>query len=331
MFLLTGGFGYIGMKLLQTLSKEFPGSGIRIIDDISRERSKYLPPIEDSGSSFDFVKGDIRDPYSLERSFKDVNILIDLAGITNAPISFERKDLTFSVNVDGVKNLVSFSRKHDLEYYIYSSSASVYGPTQGVVDESSECKPISPYGESKLLAEKELLDACNEFGLKVVIFRFGTVYGWSDGIRFDTVVNKFTLDSFEGKPLEVWRSAWNQKRPYLHIEDCSRAVSFAIENSKKMAGQVYNVVGQNAPVDGVILAVAKNFEYSTVHTVSDPNLNQVSYTVDDSKIRTLGFKTTGTIDEGVGDLSMNLKKQSNRIARSDQVGDSLQSTPLQNR
>lgn len=315
MFLITGGFGYIGTQLLEILPKKYPNERIRVIDNLSRERSKYLPETRTiRGDQFEFVNGDITDSKALEKAFRDLekeSILIDLAGVTNAPISFKRKELTFDVNVGGVKKLTELSKEHGVGTYIYSSSASVYGPTKGVVDEGSTCNPISPYGESKLQAEKVLLSG--DKGFDTVVFRSGTVYGWTDGVRFDTVVNKFALDSFEGRPMEVWRSAWDQKRPYLHINDCLGAFIFAIENSSSMSGQVFNVVGQNAPVDDVVISMARNFELTSIKTIEDPNLNQVSYTVDDAKIRNIGFQTNGFLDQGARELASNLSLHRSRL------------------
>src|SRR6266571_2531846 len=143
-----------------------------------RERYVALMDLPTEGH-YEFTEGDIRKEDDLTKAFRDVESAIDLAGITNAPISFERKELTFSVNVGGGQKVVDTAVKNGVERFVYSSTASVYGPTQGVVDENSVCKPISPYGESKLQAEGACLNASKKGGINSTVLRLGTVYGYS--------------------------------------------------------------------------------------------------------------------------------------------------------
>src|SRR6266571_1775377 len=99
--LVTGGCGYIGSRLIRELAfSEFAGSTIRIVDNMLRERYVALMDLPQEGR-FEFLEGDIRNDEDLKKAFQDVELVVDLAGITNAPASFERKDLTFDVNVAG--------------------------------------------------------------------------------------------------------------------------------------------------------------------------------------------------------------------------------------
>src|SRR6266516_3873505 len=188
--LVTGGCGYIGSRLIRDLasSKRFAGSTIRVIDNMLRERYVAIMDLPTQGH-FEFLEGDIRNDGDLKKAFKDVDMVVDHA--VNAGV----------------------------ERFVYSSTASVYGPTTGIVDEKYTCKPISPYGESKLQAERACLSASREDGLHATVLRLGTVFGYSVGMRFDTVVDRFTYLACIGTPLTVWESAQHEKRPYLHISD----------------------------------------------------------------------------------------------------------------
>src|SRR3989442_4629245 len=97
--LVTGGCGYIGSKLIRHLASEekLAGATIRVLDNMLRERYVSLMDLPANGN-YEFIEGDIREEDDLKKAFQDVDMVIDLAGITNAPISFERKDLTFDVN-----------------------------------------------------------------------------------------------------------------------------------------------------------------------------------------------------------------------------------------
>lgn len=300
--LVTGGCGYIGSKLIRDLAtdRRFAGSTIRIIDNMMRERYVAIMDLPTQGH-FEFLEGDIRKDEDLEKAFRDVDMVVDLAGITNAPISFERKELTFEVNVNGGRKVVEYAVKAGVERFVYSSTASVYGPTRGFADEMYLCKPISPYGESKLQAEKACLEASKERGLNATVLRLGTVCGYSIGMRFDTVVDRFAYLACVGMPLTVWESAQNEKRPYLHIADSSDALVFALSRPD-MNGEIYNVVGENASINRITSAIRTELPDTRVIVTPTPNLNQVSYELDGSKIENLGFKTKHTLEEGVKEI-----------------------------
>lgn len=298
--LVTGGAGYIGSLLIQELakSKKYGSQKIRILDSMFRERYVTLWNLPEG--KYEFVEGDVRKKEDVERAFVDVDLVFDLAGITNAPLSFERKELTHEVNVGGAKNIIESAMKHKASL-VYSSSASVYGPTNGVVDENYQCKPVSPYGASKLEAEREIMKA-TEKGLRATILRLGTVYGWSIGMRFDTVVDRFCFLAAIGSPLGVYDTAMHEKRPYLHIKDSVRAFIFSAEHLDKMNGGIYNVVGENASIGVVVESIKKSVSGVEVKITSTPSLNQLSYVTDDSKIRALGFKTEYNMDDGTRDV-----------------------------
>jgi UDP-glucose 4-epimerase len=300
--LVTGGCGYIGSKLVRDLAanKKLAGSTVRVIDNMMRERYVAIMNLPHDGR-FEFVEGDIRKEDDLKRSFQDVDMVVDLAGITNAPLSFERRDLTFDVNVNGGKKVVDHAVKAGVKKLVYSSTASVYGPTTGVVDEKFPCKPISPYGESKLQGEKACLDAVKQNGLDATVLRLGTVFGYSIGMRFDTVVDRFAYLACIGMPLTVWESAQNEKRPYLHLQDAVDALTFALVQHG-LKGETYNVIGENASINRITATIGREVPDMHVIITPTPNLNQVSYELDGSKIERSGFKPRHTLEEGVGEI-----------------------------
>jgi UDP-glucose 4-epimerase len=239
--LITGGAGYIGSQLIRDLpfNKDFEGRTIRILDNMLRERYVSIMNLP-SDVRYEFIEGDIRKDKDLKAAFRDVEVVFDLAGITNAPLSFERKELTMDINYEGWKKILTYAIRNRVKF-VYASSASVYGPTEGMVDENFDCKPASPYGETKLLAERECIKACKESGLNATALRLGTVYGYSIGMRFDTVVDRFVYLACIGMPLTVWIGAERAKRPYLHVKDAGRGLMFAATD-KRTKGEVYNVV-----------------------------------------------------------------------------------------
>jgi len=299
--LITGGAGYIGSMLMRELPKDkrFTGRTIRVLDSMFRERYVSLWGLSD-GVRYEFVEGAIRKKEDVEAAMRDVDVVFDLAGITNAPLSFEREELTKDVNYNGALAVMNSALKHDAEL-IYSSSASVYGPTSGVVDEAYECKPVSPYGKYKLMAEQEIVRLAKEQGMKAVVLRLGTAYGWTIGMRFDTVIDRFCYLASIGMPLTVYDSALKEKRPYLHVSDAVAGLAYGV-GRKEMRGEVYNCVGQNANIQEVIDAIKEFVPNVQTKITSTPSLNQLSYTLDSGKLAKAGFAPKFRMREGVKDV-----------------------------
>jgi len=119
--LVTGGCGYIGSQLIRDLAVEprFQGKTIRILDSMIRERYVSLMDLPSEGN-YEFLEGDIRKDEDLKKAFQDVEQVIDLAGITNAPISFERRDLTVDGNVTGGRSVLEHAVKSEIDRFVYS-------------------------------------------------------------------------------------------------------------------------------------------------------------------------------------------------------------------
>jgi len=300
--LVTGGSGYVGSLLIRRLpfEKGFEGEVIRVFDNMSSDKYFSLFDLPEE-AEYEFVLGDLTKAEDLRRALVDVDLVFDLAGITSVPLSFKMSEETKRVNVEGARNLLETALSSGVEKVVYSSSAAVYGDVNGLVDESHPCKPASPYAESKLLAEQLYLEAHRERGLGVAILRFGTVYGYAPGMRFDTVVNRFAFLAAVGSPLTVWRGAESSLRPYLYVGDAVGALVLAARR-KDANGGVFNVVTENATLNDVIAAVKEAVPDCVVQYVEPPYQQQVSYGLIDSKIRGLGFRPQGSLELGVREV-----------------------------
>jgi nucleoside-diphosphate-sugar epimerase len=140
--------------------------------------------------SFEILKKDIRDLE--EKDFKDIDVVCDLACLSNDPAGEIDPQLTFDINRDGRVHVARMAKKAGVKKYIISSTCSVYGTgNEPNLNEKSATNPISVYAKSTLEAEQQNLSiADNNFS--VTALRNATVFGLSTRMRFDLVVNLMT-------------------------------------------------------------------------------------------------------------------------------------------
>ncbi len=297
--LVTGVLGHIGSRFIQSLH---PGgyAEVVLLDNLSTQRYCSLFNLPE-GVSFRFIEDDIRTA-SLERLFEGVDVVLHLAAVTDATSSFQARDAVFNVNCQGTERVARACAVCGCKL-IFLSTTSVYGMQTAVVDEDSvleELKPQSPYAESKLQAEQCLQSVAQSDGLRFVIGRFGTIFGISPGMRFHTAINKFVWQACMGLPITVWRTALNQKRPYLDLDDAIHALHFIIDHNV-FDGCVYNILTINARVDQIVKVIRQFIPKLEVQLVDSPIMNQLSYEVSNQRFRSLGFEFHGSLEEGIRD------------------------------
>lgn len=299
--LVTGGLGYIGSRLIREIPDHpaYSGEEIRILDNFRQPRFNATWDLP-SYSDYNMVRGDIREVEDRAEALADVDTVFHLAAITNAPETFEIPEKTWEVNHEAAVNLFEDAREAGVDEFVNAVTCSVYGRTEEEITEEFDCNPESPYGEAKLAAEQEMFELYDgEMGLTGL--RLGTVYGWTTGMRFDTVVDKFAWLAAMGEPLTVYEGAEDQQRPYLHVQDAVRSMLFA--GNQLGDGEAYNVVGQNGRLQDIIDAIENHFPDVEIGYTEAEQLNQLSYIVSDSKISREGFETAYSLDQGVEELA----------------------------
>jgi UDP-glucose 4-epimerase len=271
---------------------------VRLIDNFATQRYASLFNLP-KGVPFRFFEADVLTA-NLEQLLEGCDAVIHLAAITNAAGSFDNQAQVEAVNHDGTER-VAQACLANASRLIFLSTTSVYGTASEVVDEAcpeADLKPQSPYAQSKLKAEKRLAELAETRGLKHIACRFGTIYGTSIGMRFHTAVNKFVWQACLGEPITVWRTALNQKRPYLELGDAVRSLKFILERDL-FDGQVYNVLTDNATVGDIVDQIRKHFPDLSVKLVDSQIMNQLSYTVACEKFRAHGFEFRGELAQGI--------------------------------
>jgi UDP-glucose 4-epimerase len=293
--LITGPLGHIGSHLIRRLrGPAFEGEVI-LLDNLESRRFASLFGLP-RGHRFRFVREDIRTA-DFDALLRGVQAVVHLAAITDAEGSRKVPEQVEAVNFEGLKRVADACLAHGVKL-LFPSTTSVYGSQESRVDETcDELRPQSPYAAAKLHSE-EYLRALRARGLRCVVCRFGTIYGHSIGIRYDTAVNRFIWQAATGQPITVWKTAWNQKRPYLYLGDCVRAINFIFERDL-FDGDTFNVLTENLTVADVVHAITELIPDLQTTFVDSPIMNQLSYEVDDTRFRRLGFRPEGRLRDGV--------------------------------
>lgn len=308
---ITGALGHIGSFISREFNIQFPNAKIVMIDNLMTKRFPSLFNLPPNGQ-YQFIEGDVTQ-MDLRPVFKDAFVVIHLAAITDAAGSFENaSELEANNYIATLK--VAESCLETGARLISLSSTSVYGTQNELVSEDcspDELKPQSPYATTKLKEEELVMKLCKEKGLKGISCRFGTIYGASPGMRFHTAVNKFCWQAVMGQPITVWRTAYDQKRPYLDLLDAARAFSFIIKNDI-FDGRIYNVLTQNATVRQIVDTIKEFVPDLQVSFVDNQIMNQLSYEVSCTRFTDQGFTFEGNLRKSVGQ-TIAMLKQSNSI------------------
>ncbi len=297
---VTGALEHIGSRLIRELPGLLPGAELVLIDNFSTQRYASLFDLP-AATRCRFVEGDVTD-MELAPHLSGAAALVHLAAITDATASVARPDEVERVNLGATTRVAEACAAAGVTM-LFASTTSVYGTQKEVVDEDcslDDLKPQSPYAEVKLREEATLARLGAEAGLRFATFRFGTIFGTSPGMRFHTAVNKFCWQAVMGRPITVWRTALDQRRPYLDLGDAVRAVAFAID--KDLAdNRIYNVVTANATVGEIVDILRRSVPGVDIELVDSPIMNQLSYEVLSPRMDAAGFRCQGDLVRGIAD------------------------------
>ena len=294
--LITGSCGHIGSYLSDNIHKVKNVSKTILVDNLKSNRFDSLFNSKKK-NNLNFFNKDLNDVKSLDE-FNDIDLIIHCASMTNAEKSFGKEKEMYKNNINCMKTVIKYCSETNTKL-VHLSSTSVYGKQTKLVDETCEkefLKPQSPYAKIKMIEENLLKKNRNK--LRYNTYRFGTISGVSKGIRFHTAVNKFCLNASLNEKIHVYKTALHQFRPYLSVVDSFQTFKFTIENNF-FENDIFNVLTGNFTVNQILQKIRKFKRNISIEYVNAPIMNQLSYHVDDSKIKYHGLKMKGNLEEDV--------------------------------
>ena len=253
--LVTGATGFIGRHLVRRLieAKHSVRCLIRKTSNINNLR----------GLEVDLFKGDLLQIKTLEGIVDGIDLVYHLSGV----VSSKRVSEFYKGNVIATRNLLEICKNSKIKKIIYISSVAVYQPftDKTLLDENSPCNPITPYGRSKLEAEKIVQYYFDNYNLPILILRGSVIYG-----PFQTeVVTNFFLNLIKKKKVFVIGDG-NNFRSLNYIDNFIDGLLLAGEHPKAI-GKTYNLSDQKAYTLNEIIETSSQIIGSKISIIYLPN------------------------------------------------------------
>ncbi|MDW8044794.1 MAG: SDR family oxidoreductase [Nitrososphaerota archaeon] len=234
--MVTGGAGFIGSHLVDRLVKD--GYDVIILDDLSSGSKMNIKKHLES-KKVKFVIGDVRDSKLLLKYLRGVEVVFHNAAIVSVSQSFKSPTKVNDVNVNGTLALLQACIANKVRRFIYSSSAAVYGNIPPPLREDSPTNPISPYGVTKLAAERYIQLYHESYGLETISLRYFNVYGPRQRVgHYSGVIMRFIQRLKDNKRPIIYGDG-EQTRDFIYIDDVIDANMIALNT--KAVGHVFNI------------------------------------------------------------------------------------------
>lgn len=239
-FLVTGGAGFIGSNLVETLLKK--GHTVRVLDDLSQGKQSNVDMFI-ANKKYTFIKGDIRDLDTCLSATQGVDYVLNQAAWGSVPRSIEMPLLYEEINIRGTLNILEASRQNGVTKFVYASSSSVYGDEPTLPkQEGREGNLLSPYALTKATNEEYAKLYTKLYGLDTYGLRYFNVFGRRqdpDG-AYAAVLPKFIKQLLNDEQPTI-NGDGKQSRDFTYIENVIEANLKACAAPSEVAGNAFNV------------------------------------------------------------------------------------------
>jgi nucleoside-diphosphate-sugar epimerase len=238
LYLVTGGAGFIGSSIAETLLAA--GDTVRILDDFSSGRRQNL---EGLPGRFELIEGTIVDPGTVARAVRGVEVVFHEAAIPSVVRSVENPAATMLAGVQGTTVVLDSAQRAGVKRVVFAASSSAYGDTPTLPKvETMAPQPLSPYAVSKLTCEHMMRVFAQLHGLETVSLRYFNVFGPRQDPKseYAAVVPRFVTAALRKERPVVYGDG-EQTRDFCFIDNAVRANLLAASTANRLRGEVVNV------------------------------------------------------------------------------------------
>ncbi len=236
--LVTGGAGFIGSHLVERLIAL--GAYVTVLDNFS---SGIRDNLMFAFSEITLLDASITDVSACIQATRDQEVIFHCAALTSVSVSCADPLLYYHSNVMGTATILEAARCNNVRKFIFSSSAAVYGNYAIPCSEDMACKPLSPYGFSKLMAEHYCQLYARLYGIQTLSLRYFNVYGdrqYTQG-SLASVAARFRYHMAHNLPITIYGDG-SQRRDFVPVNDVVEATIYAaVVLSDCLAGQAINI------------------------------------------------------------------------------------------
>jgi UDP-glucose 4-epimerase len=294
--LVTGGAGFIGSNVVKLLREH--GALVTVLDNLSSGNRHNL----DSFQQVSLIEGDVRDEAAVKRAVAGVDVVFHLAASVGNTRSIENPIQDSEINVIGTLHVLEAARQAGVRKVVFSSSAGIFGELKTLpIQEDHPIDPDSPYGASKLAAEKLCLAYAKLYPLECVCLRYFNVYGVKQ--RFDAygnVIPIFANCILRGQPMTIYGDG-EQTRDFLHVYDVAKA-NLAVACLSGMNG-VFNLgSGVQVTINGLARLIQEADGVQVGVSYAPPRKGDVRHSLADigAAREAFGFEPQISLAEGLG-------------------------------
>lgn len=290
---VTGGAGFIGSNIAAALLQR--GDDVVVLDDLSSGYASNVQP------GIAFVEGSVLDEDLVEASLRDVDVVFHHAASVGNKRSIEDPRSDAMTNVVGTVNVLEACRRAGVRKIVYASSAGIFGELKELpIAESHPLEPDSPYGASKLAAEKECLAYAKLYDLEAVALRYFNVYGPNQ--RFDAygkVIPIFVFQMLRGEGVTIFGDG-EQTRDFINVHDVVQA-NLKAADARGVSGAFNLGSGTRVSINVLVEQLASRVGDQPDVRHGPPRLGDVRDSLADTSkaAAAFGFSPTVSLEEGL--------------------------------
>jgi len=312
--LVTGGAGFIGSNLVESLLKRDDVGLVRVLDDLSTGYWENVREFQ-GNSKYEFIEGSITDYSTCEKALKGIDLVSHQAALGSVPRSIENPIRTNNVNVNGTLNILNASKDLGVKRVVLAFSSSTYGDSKELPKvEDRIGRPLSPYAASKVMCEHLAHVYHKTYGLDYIGLRYFNIFGprQNPDNPYAAVIPIFCKAFIEGKPIII-NGDGETSRDFTFVKNAVLANELALFTEDENAlNEVFNVAcGEQTSLNEMVRTLERISRNKVEVNYKEERRGDVKFSLADiSKISNkLGYEPNITFEEGLEDVYSWYKEQ----------------------